>query len=311
MMNQEKIGKFMADLRKEKKMTQEQFAEKLGVSNRSVSRWENGKTMPDLSMFPIISEELEVSMAELLEGERQKEKVSEKDNIGLVIELSDYEKRKKAKKLNRCFLLGLICIVIVILDGQFEILNFIEDYRIKNFLLGLLTGLGITFELVGFYYNSRERKLTERELAVLTADENSVRMKSAQEMIQFAKKRQQADLKQYEKAFQAIVEKLEQKESVMFSMVGDALIANEGWKDSWKPWHVGIAVTEERLMVCGEAIHGRFMTFYDVESFSIRDIRKVWLESKKIVMEHERVMLTIEGKQLENVVDLLKNAVKK
>lgn len=47
MLDQEKIGKLIASLRKEKNMTQEQLAEKLGVSNRSISRWENGKSMPD------------------------------------------------------------------------------------------------------------------------------------------------------------------------------------------------------------------------------------------------------------------------
>ena len=50
MMTQENIGKTIMEKRKEKNMTQEQFAEKLGVSNRSISRWENGKTMPDFSL---------------------------------------------------------------------------------------------------------------------------------------------------------------------------------------------------------------------------------------------------------------------
>lgn len=54
-MNQDKIGKFIAKKRKEKNLTQIQFAEKLGVSDRSVSNWENGKNMPDMSLFPIIS----------------------------------------------------------------------------------------------------------------------------------------------------------------------------------------------------------------------------------------------------------------
>ena len=50
-MNQRKIGNFIAELRKEKNMTQEQLAEKLGVSNKSISRWENGVTMPDYSLL--------------------------------------------------------------------------------------------------------------------------------------------------------------------------------------------------------------------------------------------------------------------
>lgn len=50
-MNQEKFGKFISELRKEKNMTQEQLAEKLGVSDKSISRWENGNTMPDISLL--------------------------------------------------------------------------------------------------------------------------------------------------------------------------------------------------------------------------------------------------------------------
>ena len=50
-MNQEKIGKFIAEIRKEKNLTQEQLGERLNVTSKSISRWENGKTMPDVSLF--------------------------------------------------------------------------------------------------------------------------------------------------------------------------------------------------------------------------------------------------------------------
>ena len=312
MMNQEKIGKFIATLRKEeKKMTQEQFAEKLGVSNRSVSRWENGKTMPDLAMLPIISEELGVSVSELLNGERSAPEIDTRESVSMMIELSDQEKKRKAKRLNTYFLLGLICVVIVILDGQFQILSFMEDSRARNFLLGILTGLGITFEIAGFYYNSRDRKYTDREISILSDRNDFVKMKTAEEMLQYAKKRQKADLKQYEKAFQAIEEKLLPEEAVKFSMVADTFVVNEQWTDSWKPWHVGIAVTDSRLMICGEAIHGRFMTFYDVESFPLEGISKVELVNRKIVIERTEGKLTIEGNDLEAIVERLKKILEK
>ncbi len=69
-MDQEKIGAFIRDVRKETGLTQEQFAEKLGVSQRSVSRWETGKTMPDYSLLPGICEVLGINVAELLGAER-------------------------------------------------------------------------------------------------------------------------------------------------------------------------------------------------------------------------------------------------
>ena len=73
-MNQENIGKFIAKLRKEKKLTQEQLAERLGVHNRSVSRWENGNSMPDYAVLPMLANELRVSVAELVEGKKKETK---------------------------------------------------------------------------------------------------------------------------------------------------------------------------------------------------------------------------------------------
>jgi len=73
-MNQENIGKFIAKLRKEKKLTQEQLAERLGVHNRSVSRWENGNSMPDYAVLPMLANELGVSAAELVEGKKKETK---------------------------------------------------------------------------------------------------------------------------------------------------------------------------------------------------------------------------------------------
>ena len=69
-MDQEKIGSFIRELRREKGLTQESLAEDLGVSQRSVSRWETGKTMPDYALLPALCEILEVNAAELLNARR-------------------------------------------------------------------------------------------------------------------------------------------------------------------------------------------------------------------------------------------------
>ena len=68
-MDQEKIGRFISECRKIKHLTQEQLGEKLGVSYKSISRWENGKTMLDLSLLKPLSDELDISLNELLCGE--------------------------------------------------------------------------------------------------------------------------------------------------------------------------------------------------------------------------------------------------
>ena len=69
-MDQMKIGKFIAVLRKEKGLTQEQLGEKLGVTNKTISRWENGNYMPDVEMLSLLSKEFGVSINELISGER-------------------------------------------------------------------------------------------------------------------------------------------------------------------------------------------------------------------------------------------------
>ena len=69
-MDQIKAGKFIATLRKEKELTQEQLGEKLGVTNKTISRWENGNYMPDIEMLSLLSKEFDVSINELISGER-------------------------------------------------------------------------------------------------------------------------------------------------------------------------------------------------------------------------------------------------
>ena len=72
-MDQIKIGTFLKTLRKEKNLTQDQLAEQLGVSNRTVSRWETGTNMPDISLLVEIAELYGVSIPELIKEKREYE----------------------------------------------------------------------------------------------------------------------------------------------------------------------------------------------------------------------------------------------
>ena len=69
-MNQEKIGRFIAENRKAKKLTQEGLAEKLGITNKSISKWENGNCLPDSSLFKPLCKILDISINELFAGEK-------------------------------------------------------------------------------------------------------------------------------------------------------------------------------------------------------------------------------------------------
>lgn len=128
-MNQEKIGRFIAELRKEKEMTQVDLANKLGITDRAISKWENGRGMPDLSLLTPLCEILDVSINELLSGARlDKKNYQEKleENIINAIDYTD----KKIKKTKKIFtiLLAAILMFLVILIAMFSI----DINRMKN-----------------------------------------------------------------------------------------------------------------------------------------------------------------------------------
>lgn len=114
-MDSKKIGAFIAANRKKKGLTQEQLGEKLGVSNKTVSRWENGNYMPDLSLLEPLSKELEISLNELLAGQEiEKEKVVEysEQNLFRTIDYTDKKIKNEHRKIS-AFIMGmgiLICI---------------------------------------------------------------------------------------------------------------------------------------------------------------------------------------------------------
>lgn len=109
-MNQEKIGKFIALKRKEKNMTQEELAERLGVNNRTISRWENGNYMPDLSLLKTLSEELGVSLTELLNGEETRGD----DKVNKTLENTIAYSNEKIRKNKRRFLMVILILIIII-----------------------------------------------------------------------------------------------------------------------------------------------------------------------------------------------------
>ena len=91
-MNQSNIGKFIGEIRREKNMKQSELAEKIGVTSKTVSRWETGKYMPDLSLFTEISKILGVTINELLNGERLVKKKNS-DSIEIEIKLEIEQKQ--------------------------------------------------------------------------------------------------------------------------------------------------------------------------------------------------------------------------
>ena len=124
-MNQEKIGNFIAECRKQKKMTQYELGEKLGVTEKSISNWENGRNMPDLSLFKPLCEQLNITINELLSGEKISEDNYQEKFEENIINTISYSNKKLEKKNQ---LIGLILMIFGIL------MLFVETTIVKNHL---------------------------------------------------------------------------------------------------------------------------------------------------------------------------------
>lgn len=114
-----KIGRFLKGCRKEKGITQEQAAEIFGVSGRTVSRWETGTNMPDLSTLIQIAEYYDVEIKEILNGEREIEKMDQewKETLQKVADYSELEKEKAQKAGSTAFMIMFgICTAAIIIQ---------------------------------------------------------------------------------------------------------------------------------------------------------------------------------------------------
>lgn len=117
-MNQLATGKFISRKRKEKNYTQEQLAEKLGVSNKTISKWETGKCMPDYSIIKNLCEELQITVAELIDGGEAGEKnirlYDDEQIVDLLRRIQELEKQKN-------LVFGILLVVMGVLYRHFHI----------------------------------------------------------------------------------------------------------------------------------------------------------------------------------------------
>ena len=114
-MNQDKTGKFIAECRKQKNLTQEQLSEILGVSSKSVSRWENGKTLPDYAILDSLCNALGISINEFYYGEKMLEqdfKHLSEQNLRLYFR-EEYRKRLIYKFAALGGIMGILIFIIV------------------------------------------------------------------------------------------------------------------------------------------------------------------------------------------------------
>jgi len=168
-MNQEKIGKFIYENRKNKNLTQNELAKKLKISNHTISNWENGKTMPSYELLIPLTKELDITLSELINGEYE----SNVEEPNKVVEktlnfLKQIDKDKKKKYRNIGIILITLGFLIKILsmifihhfwdyDNYYIILSYIvtiigisylfHEEKVKNILLKTMVGSIITLLL--------------------------------------------------------------------------------------------------------------------------------------------------------------------
>ena len=159
-MNQEKIGLFIAKCRREKNMTQEDLAEKLGVSNKSISRWENGKTMMDISLFEPLCNELDISIIELLNGERINDKKKDKLYTKTLINYSNkVGSRNKQVILTILFITSLMPMLLY----QFGGMRGVQEISGLIILLSPITIVSIILFFLGIWFKFKN-KITNKIL---------------------------------------------------------------------------------------------------------------------------------------------------
>ena len=157
-MDQIKIGRFIAEYRKAKNLTQVQLAEKLSITDRAVSKWERGKGMPDASLMLELCDILDISVTELLRGERIETRDYDKAAEETILAMKAETERQNAMMLRLEIILGIISVV-----SAFSLL-FIGLYAIEStalsailyiiagviFFIGMSAGLKIE-QTAGYY----------------------------------------------------------------------------------------------------------------------------------------------------------------
>ena len=111
-MNQERIGKFIKRIREDNHLTQKEFADKLGVTFQAVSKWENGKNIPDISILKAMSEIFKVDISEILEG--KKKETSQKKTLLYIVIITTI-----------VILLGLVAVILLVMKND-------NDYEFKT-----------------------------------------------------------------------------------------------------------------------------------------------------------------------------------
>jgi len=171
-MDQQKIGEFLKTLRKETGLTQEELADKMNVSRRTVSRWETGSNLPDLALLVELADLYDVDMREIFNGERKNEKVDKelKETMLMAADYTDDHMKKVLKRYQLMFGAATVCGIVYLAGLFFAPENISPAFDlISGICLGIMFGmliLGIfvtdkNFSKFAEWKHSKIKKITK------------------------------------------------------------------------------------------------------------------------------------------------------
>ena len=161
-MDQIKIGQFIKECRNKNNLTQMQLAEKLGITDRAISKWENGRAMPDSAIMLDLCKELGITVNDLLSGEVVSMNNYNENSEKIILEMVK-EKEKNDKLLLRCeILMGVVSIGVMLgLTAVASLVTMEETLRILLIIIGLIplliaTPFMLKIEQIAGYYECKE-----------------------------------------------------------------------------------------------------------------------------------------------------------
>lgn len=166
LVDQKKIGCFFKELRKGKGMTQEQLAEYLNVTGRTISRWENGNNMPDLDIIIEMADFYEVDIRELLDGERKSEKMN-REMEETVLKIADYSNEEKNRLMKRLHIFswtGVVAFIIFITLEAMGLAHSGVTEAIASFSCGVSFAMLIIAVIYTSHYITKFKALKKRML---------------------------------------------------------------------------------------------------------------------------------------------------
>lgn len=150
MLNQIKTGAFIAQMRKEQELTQKQLADKLNISDKTVSKWETGKGLPEVSLMMPLCETLRISVNELLSGEKLTElSYIEKaeENIMDLVKEKEENKKKVILSVIVCVITILASVTLIMVAGVLETDTWLRILLIAIAIVVMVGGIGVAAAL--------------------------------------------------------------------------------------------------------------------------------------------------------------------